>query len=115
MKETENRALLAVYCVVAQQLRDTETRLGEYARAIEEFGLDGPGAALGPVRCRDGWLTPSEILSRARALACQVEQLTARSTAARDQVLTCILAQSANFAEYKRLRTQYVDCIDDAC
>ena len=115
MKETENTAWLDCYCGKARQLRAAEDALGEYVSAIEEFGLDGPAAAKGPVRCRAGWLTPGEILSRAHTLARQVEQLTGEAAAARDQVLTHILAASTDFAEYQRLRKQYVDSIDDAC
>ena len=115
MKEMEQAAWLASYCQKHKQLQAAEDALGEYVRAIEEFGLDGPDAAKGPVRCRAGWMTPGEILSRAHTLARQVELLTGQTAAARDQVLTRILAVSDDFAEYKQLRRQYVDSIDDAC
>ena len=97
-----------------RQARETEDRLGEYVQAIEEFGLDRPGAAQQPVQCRAGLLTPAEIRAQAEQLSRQLETLLYQAAADRETVLTGILRQCKNLAEYRAMRQTYIDSIDAA-
>lgn len=114
MKTEENKDILCQYRCTLQKAHQVEDRLGEYVQAIEEFDLASPNPSEAPVQCREGLLSPAEILHRAGELADQLEQLMQQAAAARDHVLTHILRQSTDLAEYRKLREAYVDSVDDA-
>lgn len=114
MKTEESKDLLCQYRCILQKAHQVEDRLGEYVQAIEEFGLENPDTSDAPVQCRDGLLSPTEILHRAGTLADQLEQLMQQAATARDNVLTHILRQSTDLAEYRKLRETYVDSVDAA-
>ncbi len=114
MKTEESKDLLCEYRCILQKAHQAEDRLGEYVQAIEEFGLESLDTANTPVQCRDGLLSPAEILRRAGTLADQLEQLMQQAATARDSVLTHILQQSTDLAEYRKLRETYVDSVDAA-
>lgn len=114
MNAEKSKDVLCEYRCIFQQAHQVEDRLGEYVQAIEEFGLENPAASDEPIQCRDGLLAPAEILRRAGTLADQLEQLMQQAATARDNVLTQILRQSTDLAEYRKLRETYVDSVDAA-
>ena len=110
----EQKNPLQQYRDVMQCAQTTEAELGEYVQAIEEFGLDLPGAPQLAVQCRRGLLPPAQIRSRAQVLSVRLEQLLNQAALAREQVLTEILRQSKNLGEYRAMRQTYVDSVDAA-
>lgn len=114
MPQEKQKKALDAYRSTVWALRAAESRLAEYASAVEEFGLDLPGADPAPVRMRCGWMEPGEIRARAMQEALEVERLTKNAAADRRDVLAAILEQSGDQQEYWALRRAYIDTVDAA-
>jgi hypothetical protein len=102
-------AQLGEYRRAQAALRAAEGLLAEYCTAIEEFGLDQPGADERPVQCTAGLLAPAQVRAAARAQAAAVERLQSAAQQARGRVLVRIVCASGDAAEYRALRRRYVD------
>ena len=102
------------YRSILQQAQQAESNLREYVQAIEEFELESCGVDQSPIRCRNGLLTPRQILRCAGQEADRLEQLTNQAILLRRRLLTCILQQSEDLQEYRALYKLYIDNIDDA-
>jgi hypothetical protein len=101
---------LLEYRQAKQQADASEARLEEFCSAIEDFGLGAADSRdTRAIRCREKAYTPKEILAQAEAEAIRLEKLTEKASNARGRVLTNILRQSSNLAEYRALRWLYVD------
>lgn len=112
-KQNQENPLWQYRCIL-RKAHQVEKQLAEYIQAIEEFGLEQAQCDQTPIRCKDEWLTPAEILRRAGTYADTLEQLMLEAAQMRNQVLTTILQQSSGLAEYRALRETYIDNVDDA-
>ena len=107
---------LLAYRQLCRRAATAQERLAEYCTAIEDFGLEEPGACApgaAPVRCREGLLEPADILTRAERAACAVEELTGAAQTERGRQLTRLLRRSGDLAEYRALCRLYVEPADE--
>ena len=105
------RPSLMTYRRLCRAARRTQAELEEYCTAIEEFGLEQPGAdapEAAPIRCRAGLLAPCEVLCRAEKAACAAERLSEAARAARGEVMLRLLQRSRDTAEYRALFGLYI-------
>lgn len=103
---------LMEYQILKQQIGEVEARLEEYCSAIEDFGL-----ACMPqqeqdnrvIYCRAQSYTPSQLLHQARRASDLLEKTAQEMEQARGRVLSKILSETENSAQYQAIRFACID------
>ncbi len=103
---------LMEYQLLKQEVAKMEERLEEYCGAIEDLGLACATDLVQDERviyCRADSYTPRHFLMLARQEAELLEKTSQQMTEARGRVLSKILGQTENIAQYRAVRFACVD------
>ncbi len=103
---------LMEYQMLKQQVGEVEARLEEYCSAIEDFGLacmPQPQQDERVIYCRAQSYTPSQLLCQARRASDLLEKTAQEMEQARGRVLSKILSETENTAQYQAIRFACVD------